>query len=555
MTLRIVCNLVLCCAVLVVFGHNLLLAQDNNEVAGAGTEGIPAADVNLKLRVLTLGDQTPLSKVNLYVLVKTSRLLDRRFCTSNDQGVIDLHVPGDALVHCFGTGSYEVPRGFAQVKLQGRDLSHDLQLRSTTPVKVHGTISVEKGKKPSRAYVYASPLDVRPGGNLLSVDAPFQVMVGEGGTYAMSLPQGYYHIWGRWSDMQDDNYQVYFGQQREVLLVKDTAVDLVLKPGPEIRGLMIDASTGQKIGGSLRLYTDEYMVQKGIYAGDGSALTDDPIGEFRTKLGTIDPENFTVIAKDGNRSNALTILSGMSVERLNALPFISIRDPAQGRLDVQFVTSDLQLPVEPLSVSIAPSGPVAAPSAVREELELLDITTGNNGKVTFWGLPKGRYSVYTNSNILMKEFEITDTLQELRVEVPMPFITGRVVYPDGSECTQARYRLHFLTPEGEEGYPQAGDLFANAALKPTKRFMLPLVGPGLRNAVLVGAPAPGGDIPWSAGAAGLPYISDEIVIESSAAKGYEMTIQLKPNPEFKATAVNDDEDSPDSGDDRIQPGR
>lgn len=528
-------SVLLVVAALVVLGVTGVAGRTGAQSTGDAKAEEPAQPrIHLSGVARFLGTNELAKRHVMYALWEESGTWRRGRLVTDDQGKYSLGVPAGATVRIFSTGEWLVPPSWSRVRLteQGEGVpntaTHDLWLRSHKPIEVTGQVTLPNGGNVSGAQVVLAPLDLMPDGSLLPVSPPFQFNLGSSGTWKVDIPAGIYDAWALWSDRDTDDWSRYYAQARRVEVYQKRSIDLAMRQQGRIRGKVLDASSEDAPAeATVELFTHAYLRQLKMFTGDATDSGGElPPGVFEDQLSTIDSSDFTIVVCPAAGRDAVLVVPGMSMERFSKAPVLRLRDAANGKLTLTYRTKDRAIPLN-LSIQVQPLGEVAAPMFVRHHLSLV-AEAGEDGVMTFWGLPKGRYAMYAQEGgVVLGEIDVTGGIQSATVELDAPFATGKITYPDGTPCTNASVWVMVPQKEGRERVVSYR-AFENIHLKNGGKYYAPLFFADGDCEIVFAAAAGNGEVGWGDTPDTLPFITDPIKLSPSGKGAIDLDVKLKP---------------------------
>lgn len=438
----------------------------------------PAASVTLSLEIKQLGLGTPADQIGMVLLViGEDRSRTRQRGTTDSEGKISFEVPESATFRILAEHPWIVPEVYRRIDADAlrssleNDQPISVQVRSLHKVKLEGVVLNTKGKPAAGADVSVAPLDLQPDGSFTVFEAPDYMRTDKEGRFSVMVATGYYSVWASDRDRSTPNWDPFFKLLHKVDVFDDAEVELQLEAAPTITGRMINGQTGEGEDGVVDLFSNAYLASRNNFCEEGDE--EQPRGTFEAELDSIDPENIDVVLRGEDADTSVRIISGLSLKELRENPELVIRPKGSPHLRARLVTAEDGIPMDQHIVSVKPTGKVDAPSYLRGYLNL-ETATDAEGWVEFWGLPKGSYTFYLGGGeFVLSEAQLTGGEQTLELEWKLHFATGKILYPDGSECTQAAGLIEVTDLNGQTYDPQFIPAFPNKHLaKENKYFVM-----------------------------------------------------------------------------------
>lgn len=533
-------------------------AEEKPELPSAVTmggdlqEGAKPLAVTLSLKML--GTEQPIPGFKLLLLAKYKDAPhENAACAADEAGKVAVALNRKPTeLRAFAYGDYVIPDGWSNIpvgtmKFDGEE-AWTLFVRPLKRVRVHGKISVAgHDKPPQRANVSFAPLDVSQDGTTKLFDQPHTVLTDERGEYELELPIGYYQAWSYWTDRSDHlaDWVGYIKVEDKVSVLGDTELNLVLRQGPQLRGRVVDARTGEGMAASIDIYTNIYLRQLRLHAADGRVPDDYegedtpiywPVGTFDFQAWMVDPNNFTVVIKPQGSESVIRVFPDRSAADFAGQDVVwELYTDDMRRAELTVLTEDQGLPMLNLDVRLLPRL-IDAPAHVRQSYTA-SATTDESGKTVFLGLAPGTYEAFGAGSTLLGELTISEEKsQQHELRFAIPFVFGSVALPDSTVCRNMTVFVTMTNQGGREFGPFPSDGFKdNPRLKERGTVFVPLLSFGstfrLQFAAMEGGKAYG-DNEW-VGIEHFPLITEEVEFKVDEEKGWKVDLKLKPNPDYE----------------------
>lgn len=444
----------------------------------------------------------------------------------------------------FSYGEFFIPDGMSNVPLGNMKFAAretwDVQVRPLRHVPVTGTVKLANGKAASRASVYLAPLDLRPDGSAQVFEEPYSAVADEHGRYRFEAPTGYFRLWAYWTDKDSEAWDGYLGMVRRIDVFDETHRDLTVTLGEHLAGRVTDARDGKGLVAWIDLYSNAYQRQLRNPTADGEIVDERvdgkdirwPVGDFKFRLVTVDPENFTAVIRPRWNNSAMRVFSG-----LKAADLIGKRiewkmfTPDQIQVDLLVQTHQRELPVHKLDVRVQ-AVKLDDPNAIRA-LYTLGGETDDEGGVSFLGLAPGQYTVYgEQGTMVLGELRVTGELrQSAQFKLEIPFATGKLKYEDGTVCKHALCVMKAEIPGRGSLGARFVEPFPSKALREKGVGLIPLT---LKGAVFTlrfyanHKDQEGFSDEWMP--EDFPMWTDEVKFTVDAEKAYDYELTLKAQP-------------------------
>lgn len=506
----------------------------------------------IRCKVLMLGTDAPKAGFKLLAMAKMpDRTNPTRELITDDKGAFTITLktkPSELRVFAFG--DWFVPDGWSNIPLARMKFekpeSWEIRVRPLRKVKVTGTVKIAPGNTPApRANVMLAPLDVAQDGTSQIFDQPVGALTDDAGNYTFEVPTGYYMLWAYWADRSKEDWVGHIRVLRRVEVFAGMTLDLLLEEGPTIRGKVIDARTGKGMPASINLYTNQYLRQLRLPAGDGQ-MADEylpdgteviwPVGTFKFRAWLVDPQDFTVVIRPSHTEAVMKILPNLKASDLTGKELTwTLYDEGAPTLDLQVTTHRHDLPINELDVQLLPKS-VEVPEALKLSLRASGLTD-NEGKVRFVGLPKGTYEVYgAQGSNLLGVVSVTGAAQSERLKFEIPFVTGKVKLADGTVCRNVMAFVTLINADGRSFGPYPSDAFRkNPLLAEKGTVFVPLTQRGVTFKVRYAAFEDGRafkDEDWM-NMGDFALVTDETSYKVETEEAWEIDQTLKPNPDYK----------------------
>lgn len=505
----------------------------------------------INCRVLMLGSDAPQAGFKLLAMARfADRTNPTRELITDDKGAFTIVLktkPTELRVFAFG--DWFVPDGWSNIPLARMKFekpeSWEIRVRPLRKVKVSGTVKIAPGNTPApRANVMLAPLDVAQDGTSQIFDQPVGAITDEAGNYSFDVPTGYYMLWAYWADRTKDDWVGHIRVINRVEVFADKQIELSLVEGPTIRGKVIDARTGKGMPASINLYTNHYLRQLRLSAGDGE-MADEylpdgtevvwPVGTFKFRAWLVDPENFTVVIRPSHTETVMKILPNLKASDLVGKELTwTLYDEGVPTLDVQVTTHKHDLPINQMDVQLLPKD-VDVPPALKLSLNAGGLTD-NEGKVRFMGLPRGTYEVYgSQGSNLLGTIKVTGVAQVEKLKFEIPFVFGKVKLADGTMCRHVVAFVTLVNADGRSFGPYPSDAFRkNPVLSEKGTVFVPLTQRGVTFKVRYAAFEDGRafkDEDWR-DINDFPLVTDETSYKVETEEAWETDQTLKPNADY-----------------------
>ncbi|MBE7493086.1 MAG: hypothetical protein HS108_15200 [Planctomycetes bacterium] len=503
-------------------------------------------------RVLLLGTEAPQPGFKLLVMARNhDRSNPTRELLTDEKGAFSITLKNKPVeLRVFAFGDWYIPDAWSNIPLARMKFeapeTWDVRVRPLRKVRVRGTVKIAPGNTAApRANVMMAPLDVAQDGTSQLFDQPIGTLTDEQGNFSFDLPTGYYMVWAYWADRSKDDWVGHIQVISRVEVFGDQTLSLALKEGPILRGKVVDARTGNGIPASISLYTNQYLRQLRLSAGDGE-MADEylpdgtevvwPIGTFKFRAWLVDPENFTVVIRPSHTETVMKILPNLKASDLVGKELTwTLYDEGVPALDVQVTTHKHDLPINQLDVQLLPKD-VDVPPALKLSLNAGGLTD-NEGKVRFMGLPRGTYEVYgSQGSNLLGTIKVTGAAQVEKLKFEIPFVFGKVKLADGTVCRHVVAFVTLVNADGRSFGPYPSDAFRkNPVLSEKGTVFVPLTQRGVTFKVRYAAFEDGRafkDEDW-VNINDFPLVTDETSYKVETEEAWETDQTLKPNPDYK----------------------
>lgn len=499
-----------------------------------GQAAAPAQTLLLTFK--QLGSDAPLANQGIWVLDRGLSGNTRQKITTDAKGQASLTGSASQDLRLFASGRFFIPYSWSRVNAANWSAGEKVvYARTMATITLTGTVTAKDGKAANNGMVEFAPLDVQEDGSFVSYERTYVANCDDHGAYEIELPAGYYDYWGTWADKSSEDWDSWFQLKRGQGIFQSATQDMTLTLQPIIEGSVIDGRTGGPIDARVDLVSTEHLSQKRLKMISDSEDEKSHLGVFRDRLHLIDQNDFSIIVRAADSSQAIRVYPNLNLAKALKLGPLKLYDKSESTLKVSLVTKSQKFPLVPGSIRILPSGSIEAPAAMREELLLLGYLDGE-GEVLFSGLPKGTYAVYTNGGQdLLGDITITGKPQVEAFEYDLSFIYGKLEYPDGTPVKMAEFQIQAFDSSGAEYPLRIQDALRNPWLARKGMYMAGLGPSEIRYVFTFGAPAKDAEtLPWDESPTEMYYISEPITIRTDEHRVQKHDIKLKINPTPKS---------------------